>query len=105
MRICQRSSVMLLNRSKVSGTVLYPKLLAEQFDKEDSASICIPFAGKSLVIIYQNPHKKDFGSYMIHSASCDGESLSVSEDAFITIPRKTLDGLTDTIHTITVVLW
>lgn len=92
-------------RGEAGDLVLYPKLLAEQFDKEDSASICIPFAGKSLVIIYQNPHKKDFGSYMIHSASCDGESLSVSEDAFITIPRKTLDGLTDTIHTITVVLW
>lgn len=91
-------------RGEAGDLVLYPKLMAEQFDADKTASIAVPFAGKSLVILYKNLHKKDFGSYIIGSATCDGEAIAVNEDAFIILPRKRLADLSDTVHTITITL-
>lgn len=87
-------------RGEGGDLVLYPKLLAEQFDSEGNASVAVSFAGQALMIVYENPHGKDFGDYIIASASCDGQKLEISEDAFIVLPRNMLTSLPDETHDI-----
>lgn len=82
--------------------VLYPKLLAEQFDEENRASITIPFADKNFHIIYLNKDKKDFGAYVIGSAFCDEAALNIADDSSVILTRKMLSALSDEMHTITV---
>lgn len=89
-------------RGDAGDLILYPKLQACQFDTEGSASITARFAGKNFTVIYINETFKDFGNYIINSASCDGKELSVNEDAFVSIPRKMLTALSDDMHTIIV---
>lgn len=84
--------------------LLAPKLLGEQFDADGCASVSIPFAGKDLTVIYRNRERKDFGSYIIGSAVCDKEKLSVSDDAFLILPRETVEGLSDGPHEIMIEL-
>ncbi len=87
---------------EVGDLILYPKLLACQFDAEGTASIDIPFAGKRFSIIYENKSSKDFGSYIVDCASCDGNKLTVNEESFIRIPRETLAALSDGTHRINI---
>lgn len=89
-------------RGEAGNLILYPKLQACQFNADGIASITAPFAGKSFTVIYKNGTFKDFGDYIIDSASCDGTELSINEDAFVSIPRKMLTALSDDIHTIIV---
>lgn len=83
---------------------LYPKLLADQFDSEKNASVTVPFAGKLLTVLYKNPHGKSFGSYIIGSAVFDGTPLTINEDAFILLSRKTLTDLPGKSHSIVITL-
>ena len=87
-------------RGEAGDLILYPKLLACQFDENASASITIPFAGKNFTIIYKNINGKDFGAYIIDSASYDGNELAVNEDSFVTLSRNMLTALSDDTHTI-----
>ncbi len=89
-------------RGEAGDLILYPKLQACQFDTDGTASITTPFAGKNFTVIYKNEAFKDFGDYIIDSASCDGNELSINEDAFVSIPRKMLTALSDDMHTIIV---
>ena len=91
-------------RGEAGNLVLHPRLLAEQFDQTGTASITIPFAGKMLEIIYKNPDNRDFGSYIIGSASCDGTALTVNEEAFVLLLRRQLTALPGNQHTITITL-
>ena len=91
-------------RGEGGDLVLYPKLLARQFDSEGNASVAVSFAGQALMIVYENSHGKDFGDYIIGSASCDGQELEISEDAFIVLPRNMLTSLPDETHNIHVCL-
>ena len=75
-------------RGEAGDLILYPKLLACQFDENAAASITIPFAGKNFTIIYRNKNGKDFGAYIIDSASCDGNELAVNEDSFVSLSRN-----------------
>lgn len=84
--------------------VLHPRLLAEQFDANGSASICLTFADKSLNIIYMNPSGKDYGSYAVSSASCNEMELEICEHSYVVIPRKFLQELSNVTHKITVTL-
>lgn len=87
-------------RGEAGDLILYPKLLACQFDANAAASITIPFAGKNFTIIYKNKNGKDFGSYIIDSASYDGNKLAVNEDSFVSLSRNMLTALSDDMHTI-----
>lgn len=89
-------------RGEAGDLILYPKLLAEQFDAEGNASITTSFADKLFTVVYRNESGKDFGSYIIGSAICDKEELTVTEDAFILLPRRMISGLSDRLHRITV---
>ena len=82
-------------RGEAGDLILYPKLLACQFDENAAASITIPFAGKNFTIIYRNKNGKDFGAYIIDSASCDGNELAVNEDSFVSLSRNMLTALSD----------
>lgn len=89
-------------RGEAGDLVLHPKLLAKQFDAQGTASITTAFAGKVFTVVYQNKAGKDFGSYIIGSAFCDGKELRVSEDTFILLPRRMLTALPGRSHRITV---
>lgn len=91
-------------RGEAGDLILYPKLLAEQFDTAGTASITVTFAGKHLTIIYKNKNQKDFGDYMVSSAICDNTELTISEDSYVVLPRKMLRELSDEIHNVTVTL-
>ncbi len=87
-------------RGEAGDLILHPKLLACQFDGKGIASITVPFAGKRFTVIYRNPEGKDFGSYIIGAALCDGKELTVNEDSFITLSRDFLCALSDDTHQI-----
>lgn len=87
---------------KAGDLVLEPKLLAEQFDESGTASISLPFAGKTLTIVYRNPQRKEAGDYQIISADCNGKTLPVPAGDKLSLPRSYLLSLDDGMHTITV---
>lgn len=89
-------------RGEAGDLILYPKLLACQFDVDGTACVSIPFAGKNFTVIYKNKERKDFGCYIIGSAACDESELAVNEDSFIIIPRKALTALSDDMHRIVI---
>lgn len=91
-------------RGEAGDLLLAPKLLGEQFDEAGCASVSIPFADKALTVTYRNRERKDFGSYIIDSAVCDKENLTVTDDAFLILPRESIEGLSDGSHEIIVEL-
>lgn len=91
-------------RGEVGNLILYPKLLAEQFDDKKIASISLAFAGKQFDIIYENKNGKDFGSYTVSSAFCDDTELMISKDSYAVLPREILHTLSDETHRVTVTL-
>ncbi len=91
-------------RGEAGDLILEPKLLAEQFDSEGTASIAVPFAGKDFQVTYINTSTMDFGAYAIGSATCGQETLSV-HGSFAILPRHLLDTLqSGATHQITVQL-
>lgn len=60
----------------LGAMVLEPRLLKEQFDEDNLASIRLSFGGKRFKITYQNPEKKDFGEYAITGVTLNGQSIS-----------------------------
>ena len=84
--------------------VLYPKLLAEQFDENGRASITTQFADKTFQIHYDNPNQKDFGKYIIKKATCDSQEIDITDDAFAFITKADLANLSDEVHEIVITL-
>ena len=89
-------------RGEAGDLVLHPKLLACQFDTDGTASVAASFAGKRFTIVYRNRNHKDFGSYVIGSAACDGRELPVGEESFLLIPRRDLIALSEDLHQIVI---
>ncbi|VAW45292.1 FIG00709965: hypothetical protein [hydrothermal vent metagenome] len=56
--------------------VLAPMLVKEEFNKKGLAAVSCPFAGKQLMVIYENSSKKDFGSYRIEEVFCNKNVIS-----------------------------
>ncbi len=88
-------------RGNAGDLILYPKLLACQFDESGTASIAVPFADKSFIITYNNANGKDYGAYRIGSARCGKTELTGTKEAFITLPGTMLAALPEGTHTIT----
>lgn len=84
--------------------VFSPKLLAEQFDDKGDASISMTFAKKRFQVTYRNPYRKDFGSYQIASASCDGTALDVSDGSGVVLSRTKLQSLSEGTHQVDITL-
>lgn len=92
-------------QGKSGDLVLYPKLLAEQFDNNGQTSIVVPFAGKNFHITYNNPHYKDFGDYVVASANCDNQVLNITDAAFVLLTKEQLELLNnESMHNITITL-
>lgn len=91
-------------RGEEGNLVLYPKLLKEQFDDSKTAAITVPFADHTFRVIYKNEDGKDFGSYRIGSAFCDGAALTADESSAV-LPREAIPALAGRVHTITVYLY
>lgn len=91
-------------RGKIGNLILYPKLLAEQFDDKKIASISLTFAGKQFDIIYENKNGKDFGSYTVASAFCDDTELMISKNSYAVLPCELLYALSDETHRVTITL-
>ncbi len=91
-------------RGEAGNLMIRPKLLAEQFDSDATASICVPFAGKRFRITFFNKAQKDYGAYIIGFAECDKTPLTVNDDSFVVIPFEALAALSDGIHEITIKL-
>ncbi len=91
-------------RGEAGDLLLYPKLLACQFDEKGTASISVPFAGKNFVIIYENQENKDFGSYIMEKAFCDGRELTRNDDSSVLLSRKMIDALPGDTHEILIKL-
>ena len=89
---------------KAGDFVLYPKLLAEQFDENGRASITTQFADKTFQIHYDNPNQKDFGKYIIKKATCDSQEIDITDDAFAFITKADLANLSDEVHEIVITL-
>ena len=91
-------------RGSSGDLVLYPKLLAGQFDTEGTASICLSFASKKLCITYINKSGLNYGSYTVSAASCNGIKLDIREHSYAIIPKEMLSALSDGTNKVTVAL-
>jgi cellobiose phosphorylase len=73
---------------------LAPKLVAEQFDATGNAGVTTLFAGRKLVVTYQNPQRLDAGKYRIGSVTLNGTALpSENRSGTQVISRKVLAAL------------
>lgn len=91
-------------RGVAGDLVIHPKLLAEQFNSEGIASIAVDFAGKRLKIAYVNLSRKEFGNYILISAFCEEEELTIAENSYAMLPREKLKSFqSDELH-ITLIL-
>lgn len=62
-------------KGKIGDLQLEPKLLKEQFDSNNQASIVTLFANKSLKIVYTNPAQLDYKSYTIDKLLLNGQEV------------------------------
>ena len=65
---------------KNGDLLLAPKLVKEEFDpKTLTAGISCYFAGKKMIVTYENPKKLDHGSYKIEKVFYNGEKISTGK--------------------------
>ncbi len=84
--------------------VISPKLVSEQFDTEGKASVSSRFADRRIQVIYNNPDRIEYGSYVINRVMLNHSELpgTLPADEF-RIPRQYITGLDpDQIHQIAV---
>lgn len=91
-------------RGASGDLIFHPKLLAEQFTPDGTASITVTFAGKRLDITYINRSYKDFGAYSVFSAVCSGTELTIAENSYAVLPRKMLKAFSDESLQVTITL-
>jgi cellobiose phosphorylase len=78
-------------RGQFGDLVLAPKLLKEQFGKDNQAQVSLQFAGKKLTVTYVNKDKRDFGQYQIKDILLNNKVLAFERAAGqVRIKRDTL---------------
>ena len=70
--------------------VITPRLTAEQFDADGTASISLPFAGSRIYVTIDNPAKKEAGKYQITGASLNGAEIAHDKDS-VSIERGQIE--------------
>ncbi len=63
-------------RGLAGDLLIYPKLMASQYDAQGTAGVQTRFAGVRIGVTYQNPGKLDFGRCRIQSVSKDGSEVA-----------------------------
>lgn len=84
--------------------VISPKLLKSQFDETGTASIRLQFAEKAFEIIFKNTEGREYGSYKIGRAECDGKPLQAAAGMRLVIGRDAVKSMEDSLHRIVVEL-
>ncbi|BCN32200.1 GH36-type glycosyl hydrolase domain-containing protein [Anaeromicropila herbilytica] len=84
--------------------VFEPKLLKQQFNSKNNASLTMNFANRNLRVTYQNVNEKEYGDYQIMRVLLNGEDIMVTSHKG-RIDRKVIEGLeADRYHEIVVLL-
>ena len=83
--------------------VIRPRLMKEQFDQEQTAKICLYFAEKAFEVTLINTEEKEYGSYTVAEAECDGKALEIRNGAAV-MKKSAVTALDTEIHKITVKL-
>lgn len=91
-------------RGRWGDLELCPKLMREQFDGEGRAVITLPFAGKIFEICYENRNHLDYENYTVKNMICDEALKKEIKADHIGISRKSINGLKEKFHRITVIL-
>lgn len=60
-------------QGRLGDMVFEPKLMKEQFDTENNASVILRFQEKNFRICYSNPEQLEYGEYIIESVKLDGQ--------------------------------
>ncbi len=88
----------------VGDLVISPKLVAEQFDAEGKASVSSRFADRRIQVIYNNPDRIEYGSYVINRVMLNHGELpgKLPADEFRILRKYITDLDPDQIHQIAV---
>lgn len=80
----------------VGDLIIEPKLVKEQFDKNNSTKVFTNFRNKKLSIEYKNINNLEYGEYKIASVTIDGENLKIGlQQVCVTISKEIMDKLED----------
>lgn len=80
----------------VGDLIIEPKLVKEQFDKNNSTKVFTNFRNKKLSIEYKNINNLEYGEYKITSVTIDGENLKIDlPQVCVTISKEIMDKLED----------
>ena len=93
-------------KGRIGDMVLEPKLLKEQFDENNQASLTLPFAGKNFTVTYCNPEEKEYGNYRIAGMRIDGaEEMLFGSEKEVILKKSRIEKLsTEETHRIEIVL-
>ncbi|HEL1746809.1 TPA: cellobiose phosphorylase, partial [Streptococcus suis] len=92
-------------QGNLGNLILYPKLVAEQFNQQNLAQVTTTFAGKTFILTYHNPLRKEYGDYVISRAYINGIDLPISDDAYATLSKEKIEKLdSNDIHQINITL-
>lgn len=94
-------------RGKAGNLEICPKLMKLQFDKEKTASLELPFAGKRFEIVIENPEKLEAGEYGIRAAVMEGRTLEITQKAkqgCAVLEKADIEKLSDETHRIEITL-
>lgn len=91
-------------RGEAGDLVISPKLLKSQFDEKGTASIRFQFAGKAFEVVFKNTEGREYGSYEIGRAECDGKPLQGVSGRRVVIERDAVKSMEDSLHRIVVEL-
>ena len=82
-------------KGSLGDLVIEPKLVAEQFDAQNTASMSLVFAGQKCRFVYSNASANKTCGYKVKSVKVDGEMLAdvVGEDGIARIARSYVGGL------------
>ena len=72
--------------------VLEPKLVPEQYDRNQMASVDLVFADRNLTVQYRNKERKEYGDYKVGCILIDGNEYSPEEECNV-IKRKVIEAL------------
>ena len=69
-----------------------PKLLLEQFDSDHRACVSLNFAGRKLMVCYENLSRKEYGAYQLGKVHMNG-TLYEAEGGSCIINRQSIEAL------------
>ena len=80
-------------RGQMGDLVLEPKLVKEQFDASGCAELELFYMGIPFKVVYFNKGNKEYGSYHLKRATCDGEKLADCSPQQVRVPMELVKNL------------